>query len=204
VEHRFLCRTLPHYFFSGFNASELLGTCERGKGAAKAMHEDDGNDDHPGIPRDAEGVPIFLILPPGLLASYDRNMAYCEDGWRATQDPAFVSAAQRWTSIYRQPPAAWLTDAVVSLLAGLRTKGHAARAHSRDVQLTRWDMVQRAHREEGLSWDAAYIHAAKMLTGTAAAGTPGTMKDAYVKVGRTLKAGRNDEYILPQMPNPPS
>jgi hypothetical protein len=54
--------------------------------------------DHPGIPRDADGVPIFLVLPPELRASYDKKMRRCERGWQTTRDPAFVGEAQILTT----------------------------------------------------------------------------------------------------------
>ena len=38
-------------------------------------------DDRLGIPRDSNGDPIFLVLPPAIQARYDRRMKRCERAW---------------------------------------------------------------------------------------------------------------------------
>src|SRR6516225_3239124 len=89
---------------------------------AAAMARDD--DDHRGIPRDTNGDPIFLILPPGVKASYDELMAGCEAGWRATGNPAFIKEAMILVHLHRQPPPLWLSEAVCTLADNRRAKGH--------------------------------------------------------------------------------
>jgi hypothetical protein len=50
-----------------------------------------GRDDpHRNIPKDAKGVPIFLILPTGIRTKYERQMAACERAWLATRDPLVI------------------------------------------------------------------------------------------------------------------
>jgi hypothetical protein len=108
-------------------------------------------DDHAGIPRDAKGDPIFLILPPGVQSSYDRRLFACERGWFTTKDPAFVAEALIWAGLHRQPNPPWLTDAAVSLVLGRRTKTHANRAHDDLIHWMRFDTLRTA-KEQGLRW----------------------------------------------------
>jgi hypothetical protein len=53
----------------------------------------DGEDPHKHVPKDVDGNPVFLVLPPGVKASYDRKMRNCEAGWQATGDPWAVAEA---------------------------------------------------------------------------------------------------------------
>jgi hypothetical protein len=57
----------------------------------------------PGIPHDADGVPIFFVLPSDLRARYDRKLARCERGWLATEDPNFAIEAFILTHLHRHP-----------------------------------------------------------------------------------------------------
>jgi hypothetical protein len=111
----------------------------------------DEADDHPGIPRDADGVPIFLILPPGMEKSYDRKLTRCRAGWQATGDPAFVVEAQILTYTHRQPLLLWLTEAVTTLGTNRRSKDHAKRALEAHVRFTRYDALRTA-KGHGLRW----------------------------------------------------
>jgi hypothetical protein len=67
---------------------------------------------HKHIPRRADGSPVFLILPPGVLQSYERRIRACERAWRDRCDPAAIAQAAIWASNYRQPHPKWLTDAI--------------------------------------------------------------------------------------------
>jgi hypothetical protein len=192
---------LPHYFASVFNAPDLLEFTGCGNDAAKLMSENDDNDDgHRGIPRDAEGNPIFLILPPGMQAQYDRRMEKCEKGWLATHHPGFISEAEAWRFLHRQPGTLWLSEAIMGLTVKRLTKTYVTRAYNDAVRLMRCEAVQTAKREEGLSWGQAYKRAAELLKGTHAAGKPSTMKKAYVDVMADLKAGRGSIYLTPLKP----
>jgi hypothetical protein len=149
--------------------------------AAKAGDDDD---DHRGIPHDAE------------TAQYTYGMTTCEEGWQATQDPAFIIDAQILAHRHRQPSPAWLTDAITGLLIKLRAKSFTTNVASRALNLTRWKAVHDGHYGKGLSWEKAYEFAADELTETEAAGEPRTMKSSYQKVTRDIRAGRSDVYIL--------
>jgi len=63
-----------------------------------AAEADRPGDDHPGIPRDANGIPIWLRLPADMRAKYDRKLERCRARWRATRDPAFIIEALILTS----------------------------------------------------------------------------------------------------------
>ena len=82
--------------------------------------------DYSDVPRDDEGNPVLFILPTGLREQYEERMTACEEGWRATEDPRFVSNAVAWVRIYRQTIPAWLDEAVRVLAEGRRTLRHGA------------------------------------------------------------------------------
>ena len=84
-------------------------------------------DPHQGLPRDANGDPIFWILPQDIRVRYDHRMAACEKAWTQTGDPAAVGEAETWAFLHRQP---WLHDAVVQLATNRRTKAHANRVRA--------------------------------------------------------------------------
>jgi hypothetical protein len=119
-------------------------------------------DDHSEIPRDSNGLPIYFILPPGVLASYKRRLSYCERGWAATGDPAFVAEALIWTFLHRQPMTLWLAEAAVTLVLARRTKMQANRTLARRVQWMRFDAVRIA-KEDGLRWLETRIEDATKL-----------------------------------------
>lgn len=157
------------------------------------------DDDHTGIPRDADGVPVFLILPPAIRASYESKMARCERGWRATRDPAFIAEAKTWSHFHRQPDPLWLSEAVIELCAKRRTKGYKTRVHNAAIRQMRFEAVRDAVRD-GMLWKAAYAEAVEELANTRAAGKWPTMKKAYDNVMRDRKNGRGDRYLAPLVP----
>ena len=151
------------------------------------------------IPRDAKGDPVFLILPDGVRASYDRKMPQCEAGWRATGDPWAVSQAHTLTRLHRQVAPLWLDDAVFGLAARRRTRAHDKRAHEAEVRLMRYMAVRDAHAE-GLSFEKAYVHAAKALplwNPAIPRVSANTMRLTYQTVKKDLKAGRGGRYFKP-------
>src|SRR5262245_28581972 len=86
---------------------------------------------HRNIPKDTNGAPIFLILPPKLRAHYESKMARYERGWNASRDPLFVTEAHTLTRLYRQPSPQWLDEAIWVLATSRRTAEHAKRAAER-------------------------------------------------------------------------
>jgi hypothetical protein len=158
----------------------------------------DEADDHFGVPRDADGVPVFFVLPAELQASYDKRMARCERGWQATGDPAFVSEAQILVHLHRQPPLLWLSEAICMLAVKRRTKGHVTRAFNAAIRRMRYEAVRDA-KHEGRTWHEAYEHAADVLASTRAAAELSTMESAYKQVKRDLKQGRFGLYAMPKM-----
>ena len=142
---------------------------------------------------------------------YERHLARCEDGWRATGDPGFIREAQIWTHLYRQPPLLWLSEAVIELATKRRTKGYATRVFRNAVKQMRFEAVRAAVQKvmpratqkakpKAPTWDEAYEIAAAQLAGTRAAGKAGTMKAAYVEVNRDRKTGRGGLYLEPLEP----
>ena len=150
-------------------------------------------DPHQNIPRDDRGNPIFLILPTGVGASYERRMESCRSAWETTHDPAAVSEAATYVFLHRQPIPRWLHDAIVQLAADRRTKTHANRAIDRAKHSMRYQAVRDA-RKSGLTWERSYERASEDLAGTSAAAEPGTMKDSYGEVAGALKNGRGGLY----------
>jgi hypothetical protein len=164
----------------------------------------DDDDDHRGIPRDAEGIPTYLILPPEMRASYDRDMANCEARWLATRDLGWVREAVCHVHLHRQPPPLWLSEAVVELTTEYRAKAHVERIQDSAVRMARYYAVREGIAKE-VPWtdDKVFEYASERLKGTQAAGGISAVKKAYRSVRDDLKAGRidryNDEPKTPQM-----
>jgi hypothetical protein len=157
------------------------------------------------IARDADGNPIFFVLPPAMEASYGRKLRRCEAGWRATGDPAFVIEAVILSYLHRQPLRLWQTEAMVTLATKRRTKGYATSALKAAIRLLRYQAVLKAKRRRARSgrptpWDDAYEQAAEVLAGTGAAAKAATMKKAYCDVVDHIKTGRGGLYANPIMP----
>lgn len=55
-----------------------------------------------GIPRDAKGNPVFLVLPPGVEAGSQRYLASCERHWQETGDPAALGTALTHVHLLRR------------------------------------------------------------------------------------------------------
>jgi hypothetical protein len=165
---------------------------------ARRKAPENEEDDRQGIPRDASGDPVLLVLPPPVQASYDRRMRKCELGWQKTGDPAFLIEARVWVRNYRQLPPRWLDDAIDKLITD-RPKRHRTRAHNAVVKWMRFAAVRAAHKS-GLSWPKAYERAADDLANTMAKGAPGTMKDDYCTVKADFDEGRSRRYLQPLIP----
>jgi hypothetical protein len=168
----------------------------------KHLDEDDA---HKGIPRDAEGVPIFLILPPAVRESYERQLAACELGWRSGETLA-VAAAHTWACIYRQPSPKWLEQAIVDLAMKRRPKAQAKHHLEAMKRLARYITVRdlkvgipTIYEPTGdQTWGETYALASARLKGTHAEGTPATIKKDYARVSLDLKAGRRGAYFILQ------
>jgi hypothetical protein len=171
------------------------------------INPDDPDDPHYSLPRDSDGLPIFLILPSGeilptgeersIRASYERRLKHCERGWFTTKDPAFIAEALISVHLHRQPIPLWLTEALVTLVLGHRTKSHATRALDQHSHWMRFEAV-RAAKEHGLRWLQAQVeHAPKLIAKLreekASAERVQTVKDwakdAQDRAGRILKRG---------------
>jgi hypothetical protein len=168
----------------------------------KTRSQSAADDAHRGIPRDAKGDPIFLILPPVMRARYDKQMAQCESAWRKGELLAVAEAAVR-SQLYRQPIPAWLADAIVELAVKRRTPKQAKQYREAQKDLARYILVRDlkvgipGHYEPiaDLTWEEAYAEASCMLEGTLAKGGEDTMKRAYEDVRNDLKAGHSGKYL---------
>ena len=153
------------------------------------------------IPRDASGNPVFLILPAGVRATYDRWMKNCRDGWLATEDPWAVTEAHFLTMIHRQVSPLWLDEAIHNLADKQRTKAHAKRAREASIRLLRYSAVRDAKRD-GMTWEASYAEAERVwASNPQVAATADVMRKAYVAVKKDLKAGRGGRYFTPKKQN---
>jgi hypothetical protein len=154
---------------------------------------------HRGIPRDAKGVPIFLILPPALQERYDKQMAQCEAWWRGGEPLAAAEAAVR-SQLYRQPIPAWLADAIVELAVKGRTPKRAQQYQEDQKNRVGYEWVRdlKAAKRKGqrTTWLEAYAEASSMLEGTLAQGDEDTMSRAYKIVKHDLRARRGHKYFM--------
>jgi hypothetical protein len=169
----------------------------------KTEPEKASDDDHHGIPRDAEGAPVFLILPPTLQAQYEEQMRACEAAWRVGE-PLAVAEATTCTHNYRQPIPKWLERAVVELVMRGRSDQQAQRYDKAQIRLMRYMAVRdlkfdisqgKARRFTNISWEETYERAAESLVQTSAAGSAATMKADYARVLCDLKAGHSGKYF---------
>jgi|KBSSwiStaDraftv2_1062776.scaffolds.fasta_scaffold1049917_1 hypothetical protein len=166
------------------------------------------------IPRRADGSPDYFILAPsrgafisrdGMFtlwapsatrAKYDRWMKRCEDGWRETEDPGFVTEAIVHVMSFRQTIPAWLDDAVYAVCKNRRTPEQEKRARERAAHLARHLAVGQA-KINGSSWNDAYDHAEQVLAKTPAAADAETCRKSYALVNRDFKAGHRGLYTEP-------
>jgi hypothetical protein len=162
------------------------------------------NDDgRQGIPRDAKGVPIFLILPTGVRKKYEQLLKACEDAWREGE-PLALAEAMTWVTLHRQPNPMWLEQAVIELAVGKRTKKQAKRYAEAQKKLTRYQTVRDLrvgipglYGPAGkMSWEEAREKAAELLAESPAAGSDSTMKDSYDEVKQHLKHGHFGRYFM--------
>ena len=178
------------------------------KGKGPPSKEAVADDDHANIPRDAEGNPVFLILPEGVRASYQRRMGACEEAWKNTGDPAAIGEAEAWSFSHRQPHPRWLCDAIMELTVARRAKSQVKRARDNQIHFQRYELVRdakyimekasdgqwRRRDRPGMTWDRAYEIAAKALAGSPAAGDEDTMRGSYKRVCADLKRGHHGLY----------
>jgi hypothetical protein len=173
--------------------------------AANKTHDrraaDEAGDGHAGIPRDADGNPIFLILPPGMQAEYDGKLKACEAYWQETGDPAAPMEALISAYCYRQPiRQLWLVEAICAAMTKRRTKRYVTRRYNATIRWMRYTAVRDAERA-GMTWDDAYEYAAGQLAKTPAAALGPSMKADYGEVARDLKQGRSALYFFtPKVP----
>jgi hypothetical protein len=154
------------------------------------------------IPKDAAGVPAFLILPDGVGASYERRMSNCKACWEATGDPWALSEAHTLVSIHRQAPPAWLDEAIYRLADRRRTKAHTKRAREAMIRSVRYQAVRDVHDHDGLTWEEAYEAAERVLAEIPAVkASANVMRKAYMAVKRDMKAGRGGRYFTPHRQN---
>ena len=113
--------------------------------------KDDLDTLHRDIPKDANGDPVYFILPDDMRASYERKLRKCERGWQATSDPAFITEAEILRHLHRQVSPLWLAEANIKLHAERRTKDHVKRAIEAGIRWMRYDTLRTA-KEHGLHW----------------------------------------------------
>jgi hypothetical protein len=135
---------------------------------------DSEDDDHRGIPRDAAGDPIFLILPKGIQTKLDERLAACRLAWEQAHEPHALTEATTWLYYHRQPVPKWLEEAIVTFVMGARsipgiyepTAGH-----------TSWEKtLEDVAEEQGCSAE--------------------NVKARHKKVRRDLKARRPGGYFI--------
>jgi len=135
---------------------------------------------------------------------YDRDMGHFKAAWFAGVDVA-VGEALRCCRQFQQVPPGWLVDAVTQLVTeSPRETAKRRKRHAADMlHYERWDCVnelreRKSELPEGKTWDLAYDAASEMLRGTAAGGSPESMRQSYRRVARDLREGRH-AYIVSRL-----
>ena len=100
---------------------------------------------HRDIPKDENGDPIFLILPDGVRASYERKLRSAKAAWLATGDVGALRQAAVFIRTHRQPGPDWFFDALVMLTTNLRSDRDVQRAGTTGGThcATRWCATRR-------------------------------------------------------------
>jgi hypothetical protein len=132
-------------------------------------------DGHQGIPRDAAGVPVYLILPDNIRSKYERKMAACEKAWRQTGDAAAYMEATTWSWSHRQPIPTWLHNAILKSGVALRTPQQIKDANTRHEHHTRYRAVMDARYDYVRVEDGRY----KLVVRRNNKGRPVSLQKAY-------------------------
>jgi hypothetical protein len=158
---------------------------------------------HDNIPKDANGVPIFFILPDGVRATYERKLRSAKQVWLATRDPGALRQAAVWIKSHRQPEPEWFFDAIVTLLGGMRSDKDVQRAENNAVHSQRYQIV-RDERADALaatgieiSVDEASERAADKFKKL---GSWLDFKRSYYKVRGALKQGLGGAFNTIHIP----
>jgi hypothetical protein len=159
--------------------------------------------EHDHIPKNAEGTPVFFILPDGIKARYERWLGSSKRTWLATGDPGALRKAVFDVKLHRQTMPDWLFDAIVTILTDMRSADDVKRAQSAFLHSQRYQAVRDAVAFDAaagstLSIDEASARVAKAFKrelGKAAA-----VKRSYFKVKKALQQGRGAAFNLIHIP----
>jgi hypothetical protein len=161
---------------------------------------DSEDDDHRGIPRDAGGDPVFLILPAEIRTKLDANLAACRLAWEQAHEPLAITEAETLLHLHRQPIPKWLEEAIVTFVMGARSKQQAERYQDATTRMARYTSV----RDRKVGIPGVYEPAAKHLSWGETLGdvaeeqgcSEENVKAAHKKVRRDLKARRPGVYFI--------
>jgi hypothetical protein len=165
----------------------------------KTRPDSDG-DDHRGIPLDAGGDPVFLILPAEIRTKLDANLSACRLAWEQAHEPLALAEAVTWLHLHRQPIPKWLEEAIVTLAIGGRSKQQAKRYQDAMTRMARFAAVR--DRKVGIPGiyepTAKHLSWEKTLGDVAEAQGCGeeNVKATYKTVRRDLKARRHGVYFI--------
>jgi hypothetical protein len=174
------------------------------RGVPKDASGDDSWANHDNIPTDAEGVPIFFILPPSVKARYERDVDKgSKRTWLATGDPGALRKAAYDIKHHRQPMPDWFFDAIVTILTNMRSsddvkRAHFAFLHSRRYQVVRDRVAKAADAGVKLSVDEASERASNALKGKL--GSTEDVKRSYYKVKKALNQGLGAAFNMIHIP----
>jgi hypothetical protein len=157
------------------------------------------DDDHRGIPRDAAGDPVFLILPAKIQTKLDVRLAACRLAWEQAREPLALTEATTLLHYHRQPVPKWLEEAFVTFVMGARRKQQAERYQDATTRMARYTSVR--DRKVGIpgvyeptaghtSWEKTLEDVAEEQGRSAE-----NVKAAHKKVRGDLKAGRHGVYF---------
>ncbi len=139
-------------------------------------------DDHEGIPRDAKGVPIYLILPDDIRVKFECKIAACEN-WTQTHDPLAYIEAAVWVWSHRQPLPTWLLNAIARGGIELRSPQQAENARLRYMHHARYRAVMDAMYDYIRTEDGPF----KLVARRNSKGRPISKQKAYETAARICK-----------------
>jgi hypothetical protein len=157
---------------------------------------------HRDIPKDANGDPVFLILPAGVKADYERRDRNNKETWLATGNPGALRKAALDIKHFRQPQPDWYVDAIVTILTNMISDRDVQRAknnamHSRRYQIVRDIKADADAAGAEISIDEASERAADRFK---TLGSFADMRQSYFKVQRALKKGLGGAFSTIHIP----
>lgn len=126
-------------------------------------------------------------------ATYAEKLEQCRRVWEATQDPAALDEAIKWTFHFRQPLEPWIEEAMSQVLMQVRSSKVAKRHRENFTHLQRYTCVRDLHAR-GLTWDEAKEAAVNVLAEQGHYIDTDTVWRSYKRVRKDMRERRTSRY----------